>query len=210
MGIYSLWNRTLVRRINREVPIHDLLDLCAGTGEIALAHLKKSKTPCRAILLDFCAPMLEVAKAKASQLQLPGHSLEFIQGDAQLLPLPDASVDAVTIAYGIRNVADPSRCVKEVMRVLKPGGCWGILELTRPKNALLNTLHTAYLRTMLPILGKIAASNKGAYEYLSSSIGKFQSPEELKSLLAKSGFETVQCYPQTGGIATILIAKKSK
>jgi demethylmenaquinone methyltransferase / 2-methoxy-6-polyprenyl-1,4-benzoquinol methylase len=208
LGLYGIWNQALVKKINHPSKINALLDLCAGTGEIAFAHLQKSLNPRKAYLLDFCGPMLEVAKIKAKKRSLLHHDIQYIEGDAQKIPLPDNSVDGATIAYGIRNVADPAKCAAEVLRVLRPGGRWGILELTRPKNPLLRTIHNGYLKGILPVLGKIAASNKDAYQYLSRSIGKFLSPEELLAILKDIGFSKATSYPQAGGIATIIIAEK--
>lgn len=209
LGFHQIWNKTLVKKVNEVTQIKTLLDLCSGTGEIAFNHLKKFKEPQTAHLLDFCGPMLKEAKSKAKKYSLDYHQIHYIEGDAQSLPFNDGSIDAVTVAYGVRNIEEPEKFAAEAFRVLRPGGCLGILELTRPSNPLLYQLHKAYLRTFLPILGKLAATNQEAYEYLSSSVNKFLSPTELAAILLNKGFSNIKIYPLTGGISTILIAMKS-
>ena len=168
LGICKLWNQKLIKAMG-DGP---LLDLCAGTGAIAFGHLKKRGG--KVILLDQSGPMLEEAKKRA-----PKGDITYIKGDAQAIPLEDASVNNVTTAYGIRNVADPLQCAHEVYRVLKPGGIWGILELTRPTARPLRFMHKTYLNNIIPLVGKLLSSDKQAYEYLASSIQKFTAPEEL-------------------------------
>lgn len=209
LGLYKWWNQKLIALVNRNKPIDVLLDLCAGTGEVAFEHLKKAPTPQTAYLLDFSHLMLEEAKRKAKNLSLEKHTLHFIEGDAQAIPLPDGSVTGATVAYGIRNVKDPAKCASEVLRTLAPGGVWGILELTRPKNGLLRSIHSAYLKGILPQLGKLVTSNEAAYSYLSNSINNFIEPDELEKILKEAGFSEVSRHPLVGGVATVFLAKKS-
>jgi demethylmenaquinone methyltransferase / 2-methoxy-6-polyprenyl-1,4-benzoquinol methylase len=169
LGLFRLWNRKLVQAVPQGGV---LLDLCAGTGEIAFAHLRRAKKSQHVILLDFCQEMLDVAKKRAPQ----GHHLTYICADACAIPLQDNAVEAVTTAYGIRNVPDPLACAREVHRVLKPGGRWAILELTRPKSPVLKALHGLYLKTWVPAMGGLFSPSKEAYRYLSSSISQFTAP----------------------------------
>jgi demethylmenaquinone methyltransferase/2-methoxy-6-polyprenyl-1,4-benzoquinol methylase len=148
--------------------------------------------------------MLEVAKKRA----VAKHKLKFIQGDAQKIPLPDHSVEHVTVAYGIRNVKDPSLCFKEVHRVLKPNGTFNILELTEPDNKIIRTGHRLYLTKILPFMGGLITANPSAYSYLSSSIQNFVKPCHLKKLLEESGFKNVTLEPLNFGVAHILRAAK--
>lgn len=202
--IHRYWNSKLLKN-TLQTPPATLLDLCAGTGEIGYTWLKKEKTPRTVYFVDFCQEMLDVAEKRKKPSE---HILHYIQGDAQAIPLPSHSVDAVVVAYGIRNVKNPPLCFEEVHRVLKPGGQFGILELTEPKNALLRSLHRFYLTKALPVLGGWITSNKAAYKYLSTSIQTFVKPKELASQLEKAGFQTPTLHPLTGGIAHIITATK--
>jgi demethylmenaquinone methyltransferase/2-methoxy-6-polyprenyl-1,4-benzoquinol methylase len=208
-SLHKYWNRVLVRHVRRSLP-HVLLDLCAGTGDIAFDYLRRSSSPCQAYLIDFSSEMLEYAKRKANQFAFhPHHQLSYIEADVQHLSLPDQFADCATMAYGIRNVQDPARCMREIFRVLKPGGCFGILELTRPRSQVLRFGHQIYLHTLLPFLGKCLTDNPQAYQYLCQSIQTFIAPEELQNLLTASGFTHTQHYSLTGGIATIILGYKS-
>lgn len=209
-SFHKFWNRALVRSIFQELPLsHILLDLCSGTGDIAFEYLRKSSNPCQVYLIDFSSEMLEHAKRKANQLGFNSlHQLSYIEADVQSLPFPDQFADCLTMAYGIRNVQDPNCCIKEAFRVLKSGGCFGILELTRPRYRLLHLAHQIYLYTFMPFLGKCLTDNKQAYQYLCRSIQTFIAPEELQRLLVVNGFVSTKCYPLTGGIATLIIGYK--
>lgn len=201
LGLHRYWNQALINQMIRRDIKHTLLDLCAGTGDIAFNYLRQMRQPCQVYLVDFAASMLMYAKQKAATFSLQSHSLNYLEADVQCLPIPNSSIDCATMAYGIRNVQDPGKCLQEVFRVLKPGGCVGILELTRPHHRLLRMGHTLYLRTVLPLFGK-------AYQYLQSSIGTFVDPHQLEILLHQTGFSSTQHLCLAGGIATILIAHK--
>lgn len=211
LKLYRLWNRQLINAVanNPLIEQQTLLDLCAGTGEVSFAWLQNQKTPRKAILLDFCQEMLDVAQQKATQMNMGEHELDFLQADAQFIPLDDQSVDFTTIAYGIRNVREPRLCAHEVHRVLKPGGRFGILELTEPENPILRFAHTFYLRKVMPFLGGLLTNNGDAYKYLSSSIHLFIRPIELENILKHAGFHKVWRKPLMGGVAHILVAEKS-
>jgi len=202
-GLYKGWNRALVKSLSAH-GVTSLLDLCAGTGDIAFAFLKKEPQT-HATLIDFCPEMLQKAHDKGKSL----HERFFtLVGDAENIPLPDGFVNGVSIAYGVRNVSRPQRCFQEVYRILKPGGIVSILELTQPASAFLRLGHTLYLKTLLPLLGKWVAKDQQAYEYLAKSIPAFILPKDLISLLEKQGFVTLSCKSLTGGIATLITCKK--
>ncbi len=200
--LHKIWNRALVKRIAKAAPVGDLLDLASGTGDIAFAFRKIAYA--RVTLLDFCPEMLAVARCKAGALD----GLTFQCADAQALPFADHSYDAATMAYGLRNVADPHLCAQEVWRVLRPGAIWGILELTRPRSALLRFGHRLYLKTLLPLLGRWIATDGQAYRYLSSSISAFLAPAQIESMLKETGFKRVWSKPLLGGVATLIFAQK--
>jgi demethylmenaquinone methyltransferase/2-methoxy-6-polyprenyl-1,4-benzoquinol methylase len=203
--LHKYWNAKLLKEVTKDNDPKILLDLCSGTGDIAYAFIKGAKEKKKAYLLDFCPEMLAKAEEKFARANFKsGHHLEFITADAQHLPIEDNSVDAITVAYGIRNVKDPKLCFAEAFRVLKKGGTFAILELTRPSNPLLRLGHKLYLKAFLPILGRLITSNADAYTYLSSSVSNFVSPQELIGYMQSIGFKDIKLTPLSGGIASIL------
>lgn len=204
--IHRIWNRALTKAIIQKKP-HSYLDLCCGTGEIGYRVLKNSPNPLQTHFIDFCPEMIECAKKRAPSYQ-DKHMLYFKCGDAQKIPLLACAVDAVSIAYGVRNIKNPLKCFEESHRILKKGGSLHILELTQPKNSLIKLGHKIYLNYLLPFLGKFVTSNREAYEYLSQSIYAFSKPDEVAAMLKKAGFINIRIKPLTGGIATLISADK--
>ncbi len=201
-GLHNYWNTQLVQCAPQKLTSITHLDLCCGTGEITARYLRTAKPAhYKGYLLDFSTEMLVVAKKR-----LNGNDITFLEADAQEIPLPDASVDFITLAYGIRNIQNPFKCIQEAHRILKPGGAFAILELTRPQNKILRLGHAFHLKWMLPFVGN-CLGNKQAYKYLQGSIEKFMDAEQLKQkILAK--FKAAEIRPLTGGIATLWVAKK--
>lgn len=199
-GLHKRWNKKLIESVG-SAPL--LLDLCAGTGEIAFGFLANNPHA-QAILLDFCPEMLAVAKEKGAHLK---ERFSLLEGDAQQIALSDQLVDAVTISYGIRNVKEPLCCFNEVARVLKRKGTFSILELTRPTNPFFRLSHKLYLKFLLPLLGKLVARNLAAYHYLAESVEDFASPIEIEKKLLQAGFKDVRKKPLMGGLATLIIAR---
>lgn len=206
--MHKRWNQTLIREVILPTNPSTYLDLCCGTGAIAFEYLKKTSSDPKVYMLDFSGEMLAYARAKAESEGIDHFDITYFQADAQSIPLPDDYIDCTTIAYGIRNVKHPELCFKEVYRVTKPGGVFGILELTQPANPVLRFGHGIYLRTFLPIMGKLLTSNKDAYRYLCNSIHTFIPPEKLQELFQFAGFNEIKTLSLMGGIATILIGKK--
>lgn len=136
------------------------------------------------------------------------HQLSYIEADVQKLPLLDNFADCATMAYGIRNVQDPSLCIRDTFRVLKPGGSFGILELTRPRSPFLRKGHQFYLQIFLPLLGKWLTDNQQAYRYLCQSIETFIEPTEIENLFKQLGFIRTECRSLAGGIATLIMGNK--
>lgn len=200
-GLPKKWNEQLIHAMGS---VKILLDLCAGTGEIAFGFLKLNPAA-EAILLDFCPEMLAIAQKKGALFL---DRFEMLQADAQAIPLPDASVDGVTISYGIRNVKEPEACFHEAFRVLSPGGKFGILELTRPISPLAKLGHRLYTNLILPTLGKISAKNLEAYRYLANSVGSFATAEIIESSLRRVGFQQLKRQTLTFGTATLFTAIK--
>ncbi len=207
-SFHKKWNQILWNEIHSKTPSSPLLDLCCGTGESSLPYLLQQQHPMKAVLLDFSEGMLACAKQKGSDARLHHHQIQYMQADAQSIPLPEASMQSVIMAYAIRNVQDPFCSLSEIFRVLMPGGTIGILELTRPKNPFLRWGHSLYLRTFLPLMGRWITSNQEAYAYLNQSIHSFIEPKHLAQHLSEIGFLEIQIKPLSGGIATLFLGKK--
>lgn len=209
LSLHKYWNRSLVKQMKSHPSPSILLDLCAGTGDIAFDYLKFHQSPCHAILIDFSSEMLNLAKEKAKALPTSSHhELSWIQANVEEIPLANNFAHSATMAYGIRNVQNPALCIQEVFRVLQPGGSFGILELTRPNNPALRWFHGVYLQTLMPLLGKWLTKNSEAYHYLSTSVQTFIAPEKLMEFFSLAGFIQVKKQTLSGGIATIIIGQK--
>lgn len=208
-NLHRIWNERLINSLPQILPENILVDLCSGTGDIALCYLHKAKHTCTITCVDFSSHMLKVAKKKMNEDPIcSSHRIHFLQADVQKLPLQNCITDCVTMAYGLRNVHDPFLGIQEAFRILKPGGTFAILELTRPTNRLLKCLHHLYLRYVIPLVGKWFTSNQNAYIHLYRSIQSFLSPQEIEKLFEQVGFSEIQCQSLSGGIATIITGKK--
>src|SRR5690242_18517698 len=196
--VYDAMNRTMTagldqrwRRITAEAVVHagDLvLDACCGTGDLALADVRAGG---RVTGLDFSERMLERAGRKAPEL-------DWVAGDVLALPFPDASFDSATVGFGVRNVDDLERALRELRRVLRDGGRLGILEITRPRG-LLSPFYRVWFDAVVPLLGKLLPGGS-AYTYLPASVRRFPGPDELAALIATSGFGVVTYRTFAGGI----------
>jgi demethylmenaquinone methyltransferase/2-methoxy-6-polyprenyl-1,4-benzoquinol methylase len=219
---YDLLNRLLSARIdvywrNRLVdsirdilarPDARVLDVCCGTGDVALAlerERNKSGAARRPVLAsDFCRPMLDGARKK-----LHSYGSPLFEGDAMRLPLPDASVDALTVAFGFRNLANYRKGLQEFHRLLAPGGRLAILEFSQPTVPLLGPLFDLYFRYVLPPIGNAVSGSGGAYSYLQKSVERFYSAEELAAEMRSVGFDMVSFRRLTGGISCLHVGSKA-
>lgn len=193
LGLDATWRRRAVRESGLG-PGDSVVDLCCGTGDLS-AELARCVGPRgRVVGVDFAELMLQQARLKLPQL-------EFIQADVLQVPLP-GGFDAVTIAFGPRNIPDLPGLWREVRRLLRPGGRLVSLELTRPRG-LLGWLHALYLRWVLPVLGALLAGDGPAYRYLSKTVAAFLDREALSQTLREAGFCQVESIPLSGGIVTI-------
>jgi demethylmenaquinone methyltransferase/2-methoxy-6-polyprenyl-1,4-benzoquinol methylase len=193
------WRRFAVNKVRDLIgSLHSpvCLDVCSGTGDLALALYRGLR--CGVVASDFCHPMLTRAHSKCSGL--PVHNVE---ADALNLPFPDRSFDALTIAFGLRNLEDPRRGLDEMRRVLKPGRGIVILEFSKPVAPVLKHAFNFYFRHILPKLGAVISGNGSAYQYLPDSVRRFPSQEELKELMRSCGFDGVQYRNLSGGIAAL-------
>lgn len=182
------------------------LDVCCGTGELAFRLSRRVGPQGSVTGADFVEEMLPLAKAKAGS-RYP--NVSFILADAKTVPFPDKTFDAVTVAFGIRNIPDTDLALKEITRVLKPGGIFLCLELTKPEAPLFGAIYEWYVFKVMPFISKLVMKTDKPYQYLPRSIDDFYSPHEFTKLLAQSGFTEVTVHSMTMGIATIYRAIKS-
>ena len=190
-----------------------ILDVCTGTGDLALAYWKKSAGKVSVVGADFTGEMLVIAEEKAAKLQAAaravGVTLGFVQADTQKLPFADEQFQIVSVAFGLRNVTDTSRGLREMIRVCQPGGRVVVLEFSLPGNRLLRASYTWYFRNILPRIGQLLSRNSHqAYSYLPDSVSEFPYGERLATLMKECGLKTVQFTPLTFGIATLYIGEK--
>jgi demethylmenaquinone methyltransferase/2-methoxy-6-polyprenyl-1,4-benzoquinol methylase len=183
-----------------------VLDLCSGTGDLAVLLAHRADPGAAIVAADFCAPMLEVARRKAAAAGVE-QRIEFRVADAASLPFPDGSFDAVGIAFGFRNLTwkNPARerHLSEVHRVLASGGRFVVVETSRPRSALLRGGFDAYFAALVAPLGGLISGQAGAYRYLAQSARGFYRPEALANLLRAAGFRDVEHRPLLGGIAAL-------
>jgi demethylmenaquinone methyltransferase/2-methoxy-6-polyprenyl-1,4-benzoquinol methylase len=201
-GIDVWWRHRLVASVRRVRPL-EVLDLATGSGDVAFA-LARGLGPDTTILgLDFCQPMLDEAEAKKSAAGGARYArVRFQPGDGMALPLADASFDAVTIAFGLRNMADRHRALSEMRRVLRPGGSLFVLEFSQPY-AWFRPWYLFYLRRVLPRLAGALTGDRAAYVYLNETIEKFPGRQMLGQEIVAAGFTRVRAQALTFGIAAL-------
>ncbi|MGM8211622.1 demethylmenaquinone methyltransferase [Virgibacillus sp. W0430] len=202
---HKAWRKDVMKRMNVEQGAK-ALDLCCGTGDwsIALAHAVGPSG--HVVGLDFSKNMLTVAKKKNDMLQL--EQLSFIHGNAMDLPYDDHSFDYVTIGFGLRNVPDYMKVLKEMHRVVKPGGIVVCLETSQPTLIGYRQLYFLYFRYIMPLFGKIFAKSYQEYAWLHESAKDFPDKNKLKQMFVQAGFSHVQVKSYTGGVAAMHLATK--
>jgi demethylmenaquinone methyltransferase / 2-methoxy-6-polyprenyl-1,4-benzoquinol methylase len=199
-GIHRLWKAELIDRLAPR-PGQTLLDVAGGTGDIAERFLARAGKGL-AIVCDINESMLNQGRDRAIDAgRLAG--IAWVCGDAERLPVADASVDAYTIAFGLRNVTDIAAALAEARRVLKPGGRFLCLEFSRVEAPLLRQLYDLYSFSVLPLLGAVVARDRDAYRYLIESIRRFPPQAELAQMMGAAGLEQVSFRNLTGGIAAL-------
>lgn len=193
-----------VRTASRIAPI---LDLCTGTGDLALAYHRAAKGAVPIVGADFCHEMLVRAEAKTKRKDIG--QIRFLEADAQRLPFPDDMFQITTVAFGLRNVTDTDRGIAEMVRVTQPGGRIAILEFSQPRGWLMGPMYRFYFRHILPRLGQmISRSKDNAYRYLPESVMQFPDGEALAERMRGHGLIDVHWHPMTFGIATLYVGTK--
>lgn len=188
-GIDRRWRTRAIRSLG--LTGHErVLDLCTGTGDLAIAAIRARPAAARVVGVDFAGAMLRVGDGKLRRQGIADR-IAMVQGDATRIPLADASVDAVTIGFGIRNVEDMAAACAELHRVLKPGGRLAILEFAVPDAPVFSGLYRWYTNRVLPLIGRALSRNDSAYAYLPASISAFAAPDEFVKILRQAGFGTI-------------------
>lgn len=200
-GVHRLWKEAMLDWLMPRPGMH-CLDVAGGTGDIALRLLERTGGGARVTLVDINPSMLSAGRDRALDAgRVSG--IDWIAGDAMRLPLPDASVDTFTIAFGIRNVTRIDRAVAEARRVLRPGGRFLCLEFSRVFLPVLDRLYDAYSFAVVPMMGRLVAGDAESYRYLVESIRRFPDQEAFAALIREAGLEQVRYRNLSGGIAAI-------
>jgi demethylmenaquinone methyltransferase / 2-methoxy-6-polyprenyl-1,4-benzoquinol methylase len=201
-GVHRLWRAAAVR-LSSAKPGMRVLDCASGTGDLALAF-KRTVGDGEVLGTDFCEPMLEGARAKAARAAL---DVRFSVADALALPFPDGGFDLASIAFGIRNVTDPVRCLRELARVVRPGGRVVVLEFGQPKGAF-GALYRFYGRQVMPRLGGWLTGERAAYEYLPQTAAAFPAGERFLALMDEADcFHDRRAHPLTFGTAFVYVGE---
>ncbi len=215
---YDLLNRVLSAGLDRRwrekavealklAPNARVLDVCTGTADLAVATASRV-TGSSVIGVDFAGAMLRLGLAKVTSLGLSDR-VRLVRGDATRIPVASATCDGATIAFGIRNVAEPELALAEIARVLRPNGRLAILEFGQPRIPGVRSLYAWYFRHMLPAIGRMVSKHTSAYSYLPASVGTFPPPDEFAGIIARHGFSNVKAVSLTFGIVYLYIADRA-
>jgi demethylmenaquinone methyltransferase / 2-methoxy-6-polyprenyl-1,4-benzoquinol methylase len=200
VNIDKRWRRLVRKQLERVLERSDatVLDVACGTGDLSIELRRGARA--RVIGTDFCRPMLAIADKKSAALDL---AIPYIEGDALNLPFADSKFDALTIAFGLRNLASFKDGLVELRRVLKPGGKLVVLEFSSPVIPGFRGLFRFYFTNVLPRIGGVVSGSRGAYEYLPDSVSRFPDQKDLSKMMEETGFGNVAYTNLTGGIAAI-------
>jgi demethylmenaquinone methyltransferase/2-methoxy-6-polyprenyl-1,4-benzoquinol methylase len=205
-GIDRRWRKRAIRALSltgRE----RMLDLCAGTADLAITAMRAQPPAACVVGVDFAQAMLRVGQKKISRARLSDR-IALVRGDATRVPLADGAVDAITIGFGIRNVENTSTACDELNRVLAPGGRLAILEFAIPTTPGVRMLYLWYFNHVLPLIGRLISRHRAAYGYLPASVGAFSSPDEFVTILRQRGFVDVAAIRLTFGIVVLYTGRR--
>lgn len=206
MNVDRYWRWRTVRLLGPR-PGDRILDVCTGTGDLAFTFAKRHGGKCQVDASDFCIEMLEVGEQKRQKRRVD--NVRFVHADAQRLPFQDDSFDFVSVAFGLRNVADTDLGLRELSRVTRPGGRVAVLEFSQPRRQPIKALYGFYFAHILPRIGQLLARNQSdAYNYLPESVGLFPCYEALAERMEAANMEKVFFKPLTFGVATLYIGTK--
>ena len=195
LGRDRSWRRFAVSRL----PSGLILDVCSGTGDVAIEVSKIRDS----VASDFCVEMLKLCAMKITKNDIK--NISCIQNDAENLSFKESSFDGAIVAFGIRNVADIRKALSEMRRVVRTGGKIVVLEFSKPQNPIFRSMYYLYFQKMLPVIGKLISKKTGPYSYLPSSVMAFPKREEFVELMKCSGMKNIEFYDLTFGIVTVYV-----
>jgi demethylmenaquinone methyltransferase/2-methoxy-6-polyprenyl-1,4-benzoquinol methylase len=205
-GVHHLWKRSAVRML-KLAPGDHLLDVCGGTGDLAILAARHLGPEGGVVVYDINRAMIEAGLHKVANKDIEDR-VRYVQGDAENISFPDRRFDAAMVGFGIRNVTNVKKGFEEMFRILKPGGRMMCLEFSKPTFLPFRKLYDFYSFYIMPFLGELMAGSRGAYTHLPESIRMFPMPDELSELLKEIGFSRVNYKRLTNGIAVIHLAIK--
>lgn len=204
LNIDKLWRKSAVKILKRKNP-KSILDVATGTGDFALENM--SLKPDEIVGIDLSENMLAIGRKKIARKKL-GHVISMKKADSENLPFPDNRFDAITVGFGVRNFENLMAGIKEMYRVLKPGGTLVVLEFSKPTVFPVKQVFYFYFHYVCPVVGKLFSRDERAYTYLPESVDVFPQGNEFTSILEKAGFKTIQCKSLTFGISSIYSGEK--
>ena len=199
------WRRFAAGKLQGRKP-RLLLDVATGTADLAI-EMALQNPGCSVVAMDLMAEMMALGRGKVRRREL-SNRVPFVRGDALNMPFPTGTFDAAAIAFGIRNIPDKDKALREMCRVTAPGGRVLVLEMTRPGHGFFQRLYTFYLERIMPLAARIFSPNPAAYRYLADSILHFPSPSEFSGMMRKAGLGPVEAYPLTLGITHLFVGTK--
>lgn len=200
-GVHRIWKRLTIESSGVR-PGHRVLDIAGGTGDLTMQFSKRVGEQGQVVLADINASMLTVGRDRLLDRGY-GSNIEFVQANAESLPFPDNYFNAVSIAFGLRNVTHKDKAIASMLRVLKPGGRLLILEFSKPANPLLSEAYDKYSFTALPMMGRLITNDSESYKYLAESIRMHPDQETLKQMMDDAGFVNTRYQNMTGGIVAL-------
>ena len=201
LGLDIGWRKRLAKETGK-ISCQSILDVCTGTGDMAIELCRFWKGTAHVEGLDFSHGLIEIGRKKVKKAKLDD-KITFREGNAEILPYENDQFDAVTITFGLRNINDRLKALKEFYRVTRPGGCFICLEFSQPKNPFFAKTYPLYLMKIVPLVAKIFGSDPAAYKYLGGTIKEFPPPRELVDLIASAGWREVSYHKLAGGIVAL-------
>lgn len=201
LGLHRYWKNALVERLNPK-PNQHILDLAGGTGDVAFRLLQK-QPQCHVTILDTTHAMVDIAQQRCINNGFAAKQIDFVVGDGEAIPYPSSYFDHCCISFGLRNVSDIALVLREIYRVIKPGGSFYCLEFSTLQQEFLGKLYDDYSFNIIPKLGQMIVGDKDSYVYLAESIRRFPAQEKLKEMMIETGFGKVNCRNFHHGIVAL-------